>query len=546
MTPSKIVIKDALVVSAAAIEPRHADVVVDHGRISALVDAGQAETRDARIVDGRNRLLMPGLVNAHTHSPTNVLKGTGDLLSHPAFMWRNQADTAGRTSDEIRLSALLGCIEHLLGGTTAVIDHFPEQGFGESDVGAVVDAYRISGMRAMVALRIFDGNYTDIEPPGGYPYDFAIESPLSPAPLADTVALVEASIARHDHGANGRIRICPAPSNPMRCTDELLSETVRIAEALDTPVHMHLLETAIQETIARKRYGRSMVQHLDKLGLLTDRLSTAHTIWLDDDDIALFAERGAIPVHNPESNLKLGTGISPVSKMLRAGIMVALGTDGASTNDNLDMHEVMRLALMLQRPGEPDRKKWPKVIDALRMATVAGGKAMRCGDLGTLAVGAPADLVLHDLEAPSWTPLNDPMTQLVFGASGATVDTVIVDGKILGRGKEDLGFRYGADPERSARPRTASTQPQPRSPGVGHPHGRTCTVTGRMTPHPEFRHFSRLYKFRHVAHVLAWNFSKTRRHVCRTSVSLCSGHPPPWMNLARSPRPFRPNWPPTS
>ena len=137
----------------------------------------------------------------------------------------------------------------------------------------------------------------------------------------------------------------PAPSNPMRCSDRLLAEVARIAERHDTPVHMHLLETAIQATIAQqKRYGWSMVQHLDRLGLLTDRLSTAHTIWLDDDDIALFAERGAIPVHNPESNLKLGTGISPIAKMLHAGVTVALGTDGASTNDNLDMHEVMRLA----------------------------------------------------------------------------------------------------------------------------------------------------------------------------------------------------------
>jgi 5-methylthioadenosine/S-adenosylhomocysteine deaminase len=183
-----------------------------------------------------------------------------------------------------------------------------------------------------------------------------------------------------------------------------------------------------------------MVQHLDKLELLTERLSTAHTIWLDGDDIALFAERGSIPVHNPESNLKLGTGISPIAKMLRAGVTVALGTDGASTNDNLDMHEAMRLALMLQRPGEPDRNAWPKAIDAVRMATEAGGKAMRCAGLGTLQAGAPADLVLHDLRAPSWIPLNDPLTHLVFGASGATVDTVIVDGKVLVEGKKIVAF----------------------------------------------------------------------------------------------------------
>ena len=438
---AKLVIRDALLVSA---DPAHdgarADVVVEDRRIAAVVDAGTAPTLDATVIDARERLLMPGLVNAHTHSPTNVLKGTGDLLSHPAFMWRNQADTAGRTPDEIRLSAQLGCIEHLLGGTTCVIDHFPEQGFSQIDIDAVVDAYRVTGMRAMIALRIFDEAYTDIEPPGGYPSDFAVDNPLAPQPLEQTVALVEAAITRHDGSADGRIRICPAPSNPMRCSDNLLSAVVRIAQHHDTPVHMHLLETAVQARIAKARYGRSMVQHLDTLGLLTDRLSTAHTIWLDDDDIALMAARGSIPVHNPESNLKLGTGISPIAKMLHAGVTVALGTDGASTNDNLDMHEVMRLALMLQRPGEPDRSRWPKTSDAIAMATISGGKAIRCAGLGSLQPGAPADLVLHDLSAPSWIPLNNPATQLVFGASAATVDTVIVDGKLIVEGGRIVAF----------------------------------------------------------------------------------------------------------
>jgi 5-methylthioadenosine/S-adenosylhomocysteine deaminase len=183
-----------------------------------------------------------------------------------------------------------------------------------------------------------------------------------------------------------------------------------------------------------------MVQHLDALGVLTDRLSTAHTIWLNDEDIALMAACGSIAVHNPESNLKLGTGISPVAKMLRAGVTVALGTDGASTNDNLDMHEVMRLALMLQRPGEPNRNLWPTAADAIAMATVSGGKAMRCVGLGTLVPGAPADLVLHDLRAPSWIPLNDTVTQLVFGASGASVDTVIIAGRLIVEGRRIVAF----------------------------------------------------------------------------------------------------------
>jgi cytosine/adenosine deaminase-related metal-dependent hydrolase len=203
---------------------------------------------------------------------------------------------------------------------------------------------------------------------------------------------------------------------------------------------MHLLETKIQAEIAQSRYGTTMARHLDHLGLLSRRLSCAHTIWIEEDDIALMAERGAIAVHNPESNLKIGAGIAPISRMLQNGMTVALGTDGASTNDNMDMHEVMRLAVMLQRPFEPDRRKWPTTTDALVMATIAGGRAMMCEGLGTLAPGAPADFVLHDLSAPFWTPLNDPLHQLVFGASGATIDTVVVDGRVLMEDRQIKAF----------------------------------------------------------------------------------------------------------
>ena len=179
---TKLVIRDVLLLDPATAGPaRRADVVVENASIAAVTRPGTADVSGARVIEGRDRLLLPGLVNAHTHSPTNVLKGTGDILSHPAFMWRNQADTAGRTPDEIRLSALLGCIEHLLGGTTAIIDHFPEQGFSDADVDAVADAYRTAGIRVLVALRIFDEAYSDIEPPGGYPDGFRNRKSAGPS-----------------------------------------------------------------------------------------------------------------------------------------------------------------------------------------------------------------------------------------------------------------------------------------------------------------------------------------------------------------------------
>jgi 5-methylthioadenosine/S-adenosylhomocysteine deaminase len=439
----KLVVRNALTLTPTGASRR--DVVVRGNRIAALLEPSSApfDRNLDRVVEGEQRLLVPGLVNAHTHSPTNVLKGTGDALSHPAFMWLNQADTAARTPDEVRLSAMLGCIEHLANGTTAIIDHFPEQGFSSSDVDAVVDAYRTAGLRALVALRIYDEDYGDIIPPGGLPPSVARDNPLKPRPPEESLGLVEDAIMRHDRSAGGRIRICPAPSNPSRCSDLLLSGVRQIAERHDTAIHLHLLETKVQAEIARARYGTTMIRHLDRLGLLSRRLSCAHTIWIEDADIPLMAERGAIAVHNPESNLKIGTGISPVARMLHGGMTVALGTDGASTNDNLDMHEVMRLAVMLQRPFEPDRSRWPTSADALRMATVAGGKAMMSDGLGTLTPGAPADFVLHDLAKASWTPLNEPLHQLVFAASGATVDTVVVDGRILVESGRIVAF----DPE---------------------------------------------------------------------------------------------------
>ena len=326
------------------------------------------------------------------------------------------------------------------GGTTAVIDHFPEQGFSESDVEAAVSAYEIAGLRALIALRIHDQDYGDIIPAGGLPPSVQASNPLTPRPLQDSLDLIEAAIATHAGRADGRIDICPAPSNPMRCSDALLHAVRDISQRHDTAVHMHLLETSVQAEIAQRRYATTMVKHLDRLGLLNFRLSCAHTIWIEDDDIALMSERGSIVVHNPESNLKLGAGVAPVARMLRAGLTVALGTDGASTNDNLDMHEVMRFAVLLQRPFEPDRQRWPTAHDALAMATVSGAKAIRRPELGTIAPGAVADLVLHDLTAVSWVPLNDPMSQLVFGASGGSVDTVIVDGRVLVEGGHIVGF----------------------------------------------------------------------------------------------------------
>ena len=215
----------------------------------------------------------------------------------------------------------------------------------------------------------------------------------------------------------------------MRCSDELLVASQAIAEQYDTGVHCHLLETRTQAELAQARYGTTMVEHLDAIGAYSGRWSNAHCNWLSEAEIAIMARHGAVAVLNPESNLKIGSGIPPIPRLLAAGVPCALGNDGASTNDNLILQDAMQLAAILHRPGEPDRRRWVTVADVVGMATTGGAKAMLQPELGRLEPGCKADLVLYDLAATWWVPLNDPEQQFVFGERGGSVRTVIVDGR---------------------------------------------------------------------------------------------------------------------
>jgi cytosine/adenosine deaminase-related metal-dependent hydrolase len=412
---------------------RDADILVRDGSIAAVgtitpEDAAAAES----VIDARQRVVLPGLVNAHSHSPLAFAKGCYDLANHRAALWMFQAFTANATPNEIRCAALLNALEMLRTGTTAVIDHFPEQGFSLTEVDAVVAAYRESGMRANVALRIFDEAYTDILPPAGtFPPELDAELRaarlLEPRPAEELLALVEAAVRRH-HDPAGMVQVSPAPSNPMRCTDALMAGCQELADRHDTIVHCHLLETRVQAEIARKRYGRSQLRHLDGLGVLTDRLSCAHVIWADEEDLPLLAERGVVPVHNPESNVRGGSGVAPIARMLRAGVTVAIGADGSPSGGNQAMQHTLRLATILARPNDADVRNWVTTADALRMATRGGAQAMRL-PIGAIAPGMAADMALYDLRSPWWTPLNDPIHQFVYSETGGSVREVFVAGR---------------------------------------------------------------------------------------------------------------------
>lgn len=438
-TRERILIRGGLVVTLDD-EDRvltDADVLIEDGRITAVggVPADSASRCD-RVIEAGGRLVMPGLVNAHTHSPLSVARGSYDLLNHRACMWLFQAYTANRTPREVYVSTMLNCIEMLTTGTTAALDHFPEQSFGPADVQAVVSAYRESGMRAHVALRIFDGEYTDILPPdGALPDDLRRDvdrlNPYAPRSVAELWELCREAIDRW-HGTEGRITIGPAPSNPMRCSDSLLAVCAELSAERGVGVHCHLLETEVQAKIAKELYGTTTLRHLDTLGLVNDKLSCAHTIWIDDADIALMAEKGAVVVHNPESNLLTASGLAPVSRMLERGVRVALGSDGTCSSGDQTIQRAMKLVTAIHRVDQPDPSKWIGARQALTMATRHGAAAMFAEDaFGAIAPGQSADLVLYDLNRPWWTPVNNPVFQFVQCETGAGVDTVIVDGRVV-------------------------------------------------------------------------------------------------------------------
>ena len=425
----------ALLAADGGVALMDCDILIRGGLIAGIAAPGEAGPA-ARVIEGRDRLAAPGLVNAHTHSPLNLLRGTADGMDHVGFMWTNQADTAGRGAEEIAISAALGALDMLRSGVTAAIDHYPEQNCALQDVGPVARAYAGIGMRAAIALRVFDRAYDDIDPARIDGVELSIagdlgDNPLAPLPADEIAAVcVEAADAWHGHG--GLISIMPGPSNPIRCSDEMLVRCHEIAASRDLGIHTHLLETRIQRTLAEERYGKSMVAQLDALGILDRRWSFAHAVWVDEGDIDLLAERGAVVVHNPHSNAKIGAGTAPVARMLARGVAVALGTDGASTNDTLSIHEAMSLALLLPRIAGLPRAEWPDAAAAFGMATEGGGAAFVGGPrLGAIEAGAAADIVLYDLDSPSLAPLNDPLQQLVFAERGRSVRTVLVAGEIV-------------------------------------------------------------------------------------------------------------------
>jgi len=390
-----------------------------------------------QVLSGRDRLVIPGLVNAHTHSSQNMLRATTECMPLEPWLIHLFSMSGEYSERDYYVNAAIGAIEMIRSGTTSVVDHlFMNPPFRMEAMDAVMNAYKDCGIRAAVAPLYGDAFYDFAYGRAcGHALDapFLIELERNRLPVQDVIGGLE-RIMRKWHGAeNERLRVFAGPVGLQWCTEALLRESIDLARRHQTGVHMHLMETRLQCEAARHRFGCSGVPWMEERELLGPEVSLPHSVWVrTDKELEDIARTGALVVHNPASNLKLGSGLAPVRRMRERGIRVALGADGAASSDNQVMFECLRLAALIHNLADTDPRAWITSREAVRMATEGGAAAMGLPDrLGRIEAGCLADLVLLDLNASNMVPLNDAYKQLAFCESGSSVASVVVDGRLV-------------------------------------------------------------------------------------------------------------------
>jgi guanine deaminase len=412
------------------------DVLVERDRIAAVAPALTAP-EGAREIDATGRLVLPGLVNAHTHAASHLARGRADNWTLEDLLTHAPANYAFRTPDDDYLSAAIGAIEMLKTGCTAAYDlYMAVPAITDEAMEAVIGAYTDVGVRAVVAPAVADVVFHRTVPGllDLLPADLrsAVDA-MRPAPAKGLLELTERAIRRWHGAADGRVRAAVAPTIPNQASDELLDGCARLAREYGVGVHTHLAESKVQAVESRRRWGRTIVERLGDRGLLGPGFVGAHAIWLTDTDIRRLADAGAAVAHNPGSNLRLGCGIAPVRELLDGGVAVGLGTDGSVCADNQNLFEALRIASVVSTvrfPHQTDR--WLDAPTAWRLATAGSARVLGLADdLGAIAPGRKADLVLMRADSVFLQPLADPLNALVYAETGAGVDTVLVDGRMV-------------------------------------------------------------------------------------------------------------------
>ena len=379
-----------------------ANIAIADDRIVAVGDVPE-DFQAEKIIDGTQHFAIPGFVNAHTHASMTLLRSYADDMK--LMDWLEQMIwpiEAKLRSDDIYWGAMLAAVEMIRSGTTAFADMYGP------DMERVAEVVDVSGLRGVLSRGLIG------------------VAPDSDKKLEENVTLYE-----NYHGAaQGRITVMFGPHALYTCPPDYLKKIAAKAQALGAEVHIHMSETVGEIENCLKEYGKRPFAHVASTGLFENGTLAAHCVHLDDEDIDIIKKYHIRVAHNPGSNMKLASGTAPVPRLLEDGVCVALGTDGASSNNNLDMLDEVQLAALMHKVHTLDPLAVP-ALTAVKMGTEYGAQALSLHDVGRLRAGDKADIVLFSMRGAAWTPCYNPVSLLAYAAKSSSIDTVMVDGKIL-------------------------------------------------------------------------------------------------------------------
>ncbi len=383
--------------------------------ITYIGDKVENDIKFDRVIDAKGNIVMPGFINTHGHSPMTLLRGYADDLALQDWLnnkiWPIESQF---TEKDIKWGSQLAIVEMLKNGITTFSDMY-------IFMDIVAEVVLQTGIRANLSRSIIE---------------IGSNEKVKNEKLIDAARFTK----EWNNKAGDRIRTMMSPHSIYTCSPDYIEKIIEIANELNVPTQTHLAETKYEVKESFDNYGCSPVKHLDNLGVFKNQTLIAHAVFVDEDDIEILARNNVKVSHNPGSNLKLGSGLAPVSEMIEQGVSVSLGTDGAASNNNLDIIEEMRLASLIHK----GYKNNPKIIsadNALKMATYYGAESLFIDDyVGSLEVGKKADFIIVDIDQAHLYPMYNPISQLVYSASGHDIKDVFINGVEIVKNKEIQTF----------------------------------------------------------------------------------------------------------
>ncbi len=408
MESKNILIKDATII---ADEIKKGSLLIQNDKIVEISDKLGSNDAD-EVINAEGKVLIPGLVNTHTHLSMTLMRGLADDMSLETWLnnhiWPVESDLNG---EHCYAGALLACAEMIKSGTTCFNDMY----FFIDHVARAADEAGIRGMLSHGMIDFGDEDKRKKE-------------------FKETIRIIKKC---HETG-EGRIKVAFGPHSPYTCSQDLLERVKKDAAKYGVRIHIHVSETQKEVSDILEAHGKRPFDYLDEIGFLGNEVTVAHAVWVSDSEIEIIKERGVKVSHNPSSNMKLSSGVSPVAELIGKGVCVSLGTDGPASNNNMDLLEEMKIAALLQKINTMD----PTVLNAeevFKMVTINGANSLGLeNEIGSIELGKKADLVLVNMKTPQLTPFRNPISHLVYSANGGDVDTVICNGEVLMKNRELL------------------------------------------------------------------------------------------------------------